>query len=97
MDIFPLAGIIFIGFFAVICLFEFILKWRWFKYLIVTLALIASGVIFFFSFYGAGLSQTKIAISLFLATLAAYIFSLLLSLIHLFVRRGSKPKKATKA
>lgn len=93
MDIFPLAGIIFIGFFAIICLFEFLVKWRWFKYLVVTIALIASCVLFFFSFYDAGLSQTRIAISLFLATLAAYIFSLLLSLIHVLISLGSSKNK----
>ncbi|WP_099220924.1 hypothetical protein [Listeria costaricensis] len=99
MAFIPLTLIIFLGFLAAMLLFEFVVKWRWFKYFLATMGLIASGIIFFISFYGAGLSQTEIAIAVFLASLGEYILSLLISLISFFVRRSKNktPKKAKTA
>ncbi|AQY51405.1 hypothetical protein PWEIH_11003 [Listeria weihenstephanensis FSL R9-0317] len=82
--------IIFAIFIIAVCIFEFILKWRWFKYFLATLGLIASAVLFFISFYGGGTSQAEIAISLFVATLGEYIFALIISLVAWMRRLSAK-------
>ncbi|CCQ24284.1 Undefined function [Listeria monocytogenes N53-1] len=52
MSLIPLSLIIFLGFLAVVCLFDFVFRLYWFKYFLATMGLIASGVVFFISFYG---------------------------------------------
>ncbi len=97
MTLIPLTLIILAGFVAALLLFEFIVKWRWFKYFLATVGLVASGIIFFISFYGGGLKQTEIAIALFLASFGEYVIALIISLISLIKRKSNTPKKtATK-
>ncbi|WP_163652661.1 hypothetical protein [Listeria sp. PSOL-1] len=77
-----------LGFLAAMCLFEFVFKWRWFKYFLATMGLITSGIIFFISFYGGGLKQTEIAVAIFLASFLEYVTSLIISLVG-FIRHRS--------
>ncbi|HHQ0952329.1 TPA: hypothetical protein ACSK9D_002081, partial [Listeria innocua] len=44
MSLITLSLIIFLGFLAVVCLFDFVFRWYWFKYFLATMGLIASGV-----------------------------------------------------
>ncbi|MBC1373395.1 hypothetical protein HB847_13530 [Listeria booriae] len=86
--------IIFAIFIIAVCIFEFILKWRWFKYFLATMGLIASAIVFFISFYGGGVSQAEIAISIFIATLGEYIFSLIISIVAWIRRLSARNKEA---
>ncbi len=74
---------------AVLCLFDFVFRLYWFKYFLATMGLIASGVVFFISFYGGGMSQTEIAIAIFIGSFGEYVVSLIISLVR-FISRKSK-------
>ncbi|EUJ33568.1 hypothetical protein MFLO_02217 [Listeria floridensis FSL S10-1187] len=90
MALLPLTLIILVGFIVTMLLFEFVVKWEWFKYFLATIGLIASGIIFFISFYGGGLKQTDIAIALFFASFGEYVVSLIVSLIRMIQRRKNQ-------
>lgn len=55
MSLILLFLIIFFGFLVVLCLFDFVFCLYWFKYFLVIMGLIVSGVVFFISFYGGGM------------------------------------------
>lgn len=93
MGLIPLSAIIFLGFLAVVCLFDFVFRWYWFKYFLATMGLIASGVVFFISFYGGGMAQTEIAIAIFVGAFGEYIVSLIISLIRFIVKKSKKSKQ----
>ncbi len=87
MGLFILTLILLAGFIVAMLLFEFVFKLEWFKYFLATVGLIASGIIFFISFYGGGLKQTEIAIAIFFASFGEYICSLVISLVRLIHRK----------
>lgn len=93
MSLIPLSLIIFLGFLAAVCLFDFVFRWYWFKYFLATMGLIASGVVFFISFYGGGMAQTEIAIAIFIGAFGEYIVSLIISLIRFIARKSNKSKQ----
>ncbi|MBC1545478.1 hypothetical protein HCB33_00170 [Listeria sp. FSL L7-0233] len=97
MSLIPLSLIIFLGFLAVVCLFDFVFRLYWFKYFLATMGLIASGVVFFISFYGGGMSQTEIAIAIFIGSFGEYVVSLIISLVRFISRKSKKPKQKKKA
>lgn len=96
MTLIPLTLIIFAGFIAALLLFEFIVKWRWFKYFLATVGLVASGIIFFISFYGGGIKQTEIAIALFIASFLEYVVALIISLVSFTKRKSIATQKNKK-
>lgn len=60
------------------------------------MGLIASGVVFFISFYGGGMSQTEIAIAIFIGSFGEYVVSLIISLVR-FISKNQKPKQKKKS
>ncbi|EJV2457405.1 hypothetical protein NLJ61_002680, partial [Listeria monocytogenes] len=51
----------------------------------------------FISFYGGGMSQTEIAIAIFIGSFGEYVVSLIISLVRFISRKSKKPKQKKKA